>query len=264
MSTRQKGIIGEVLVSMALLLTTTVAKATTYVSGTQTGTWDLGGSPYVVTGTVTVPEGSGLTINSGVIVKFATNTSLIIYGVLTAVGTPDGTITFTSNAATPTAGDWNGIKFSGSQSKGTISYCFIQYAQQGIYLDNVSGIVITDNIIRYNKGKNGAEGSYDHKGLTGEIGVGIYFISSNNNTIERNTISNNQGGVGGIGTYINNIPEQGGNGGIGSGLYLLQSMNNTIRKNVIYNNSGGKGGSGSPYSWGGSGGNGGNGCGIYL
>ncbi len=88
----RKNIVGGILISIGLFFATHAAQAITYVSGNQTGTWALAGSPYVVIGTVTVPYGSNLMINQGVIVKFATNTSLIAYGSLTAVGTPDGKV----------------------------------------------------------------------------------------------------------------------------------------------------------------------------
>ncbi|MEW6608609.1 MAG: right-handed parallel beta-helix repeat-containing protein, partial [bacterium] len=249
-----KKLMRGVVLSMGVFLVE-YSGATTTVSGNQSGIWNLVGSPYVVTGTVTVPEGLSLTINPGVVVKFATNTSLLNYGTLTAIGTPDGTITFTSNSPTPQAGDWNSIKFSSAQSKGTISYCLIEYGKQAVYLENTSKITITHNIIRNNKGNSGV-GPYSR----GEIGAGIYLSSSTDTIITGNTICDNQGGQGGRGdTY-----SSGGSGGIGAGIYLGSSTNNTITSNTIYNNQGGYGGEGGwedNYS---SGGQGGIGAGIHL
>jgi len=104
------------------------------VSGTQTGIWNLTGSPYIVTSTVTVPSGETLIIESKVEVRFASNTGIVSYGTLTAVGAPDGTITFTSNESIPSPGDWNSIKFNRGNAKGTISYCEIMYCQTGYIL----------------------------------------------------------------------------------------------------------------------------------
>src|SRR5438874_12653280 len=45
------------------------AALATNVSGTQTGTWTLAGSPYLIIGDVTVPAGQSLAIEPGVIVN---------------------------------------------------------------------------------------------------------------------------------------------------------------------------------------------------
>ena len=179
------------LVVLGMILGTKIVQATD-VSGDVSGNWTLAGSPYVVVANATVTSGSILTINPGVTVRFATETFLICYGTLNAVGAPDDTITLTSDQATHTAGYWNGIKLSGSGTNGSqISYCDIGCAEQAIYLENVSGIVITHNYIYDNKG--------DDEGWPGEVGCGIYLSSSQNNTISGNIISQNTGGQGGTG-----------------------------------------------------------------
>ncbi|MEW6104148.1 MAG: right-handed parallel beta-helix repeat-containing protein, partial [bacterium] len=238
--------------------------AETYVYGTITSntTWALANSPYVATDTVIVANGVILTIEPEVTVKFATETSLICYGTLNAIGNPAGTITFTSSQTTPSAGDWKGIKFSGANAKGTISYCNIGYAKQGVYLENVSGIIIVNNYIHDNKGNDGSGSVY---GTIGEIGTGIYLLNSNNVVLLNNTISNNIGGQGGAGGYY---VGSGSSGGIGCGIYLSSSTNNTILGNTISQNQGGGGGIGVG-GWGGyqphgKGGSGGISCGIYL
>jgi hypothetical protein len=183
------------------LMTARTGWAETYVYGTiDTDTiWTQAESPYIATDTVTVIEGVSLTIEPEVAVRFATNTSLICYGILNAVGTPDGTITFTSDQATHTAGHWNGIKLSGAGAAGgQISYCDIGYAKQGLYLGNVSEIVVTNNYIHDHKGNDGAAG---FNGKPGEPGYGIYLSGSTNNIISENVISSNQGGNGGYGSW---------------------------------------------------------------
>jgi len=228
--------------------------ADTYVSGTITSNtnWIQVNSPYIATDTVTIVNGVVLTINPGVEVRFATETSLICHGTLNAVGTAVGTITFTSDQATHTTGHWKGIKLFGSGTNGSqISYCEIMYARKGIYVENVSGIMIIHNYIHDNKGNNGA--TYQ----PGDVGCGIYLSSSTGNTISGNTIFNNQGGIGGTG-IANSLA---GAGGVGCGIYLSSSTGNLISENIIFNNQGGIGGSGG---FQGPGGAGGIGCGIYL
>ncbi|MEW6608844.1 MAG: right-handed parallel beta-helix repeat-containing protein, partial [bacterium] len=250
----KKKIMVGVLIIIGLIWNVKFGEATITVSGTQSGTWLLTNSPYIVTGTVTVESGTTLIIESGVIVKFATNTSLINYGTLLAIGTPDGTITFTSNKSILSPGDWNSIKFSGASAKGTISYCKIRYAKQSVYIENATGIVITHNYIHDNKGDDGLSGN---SGQPGEVGAGIYLYASTNNIITQNIIWNNQGGVGGFaGNY-----GLGGTGGIGVGIFLFSSSNNDIATNTIYSNQGASGGNVSHQ---GSGGEGGNGVGVYL
>ena len=60
--------------------------AQTSVSGpiTSDTTWDIGGSPYTVTGSVTVNEGVTLTIDPGVTVEFSLATELSVLGTLAA------------------------------------------------------------------------------------------------------------------------------------------------------------------------------------
>ncbi|MEW6481401.1 MAG: right-handed parallel beta-helix repeat-containing protein [bacterium] len=208
------------------------------------------GSPYIATDTVYVANGVKLTIEPGVTVRFATETSLICYGTLNAIGNPTGTITFTSSQTTPSAGDWKGIKLSGSGASGSqISWCNIGYAKQAVYLENISSIVIINNYIHDNKGNDG--------GLLGEIGCGIYLYQSTNNIISENSIFQNTGGQGGRTSWDG----VGGRGGIGCGIYLSNSTNNAISENTILNNTGGNGGAGDGHS---AGGQPGNGYGIYI
>ena len=72
-------------------------------------TWNLAGSPYVVTCDVDVTNGYILTIQSGVVVKFNTGTALIVNGTLISTGA-----TFTSSRPSPVIGDWKHILFTAS------------------------------------------------------------------------------------------------------------------------------------------------------
>src|SRR5688572_14157971 len=99
-------------VSFVLLLCFT-GSAQTNVSGfiSANTTWNLAGSPYIVTGNALVSSGYTLTIEPGVVVKFNTDKALQIDGELIAIGTAANRITFTSNQAAPAAGDWAKIHF---------------------------------------------------------------------------------------------------------------------------------------------------------
>ncbi len=101
--------------------------AATTVNGVLTGdrTWTKDGSPYIVTGTVTVYNGT-LTIEPGVIVQFNASRSLQIGTTsgsarLVAQGTPEDPITFTGN------NDWGQLSFGANTAEGTIlEHCIIE------------------------------------------------------------------------------------------------------------------------------------------
>ncbi len=137
-------VIGSLMFVASFFIAPDIAKAGT-VSGDirEDATWIIGDSPYIVTGTVTVRGASHgltatLTIEPGVTVEFATGAGLILgsgsntyktYGALRAQGTEAAPITFTSGAADPAPGDWDGIKFSyyTNSSASILEHCIVEY-----------------------------------------------------------------------------------------------------------------------------------------
>jgi hypothetical protein len=105
------------------------ALAQTNVSGSQSGTWNLIGSPYIAINDVWVPVDSTLTVEPGVEVRFDGNYRLTVYGTLIANGTSGQNITFTSNQGVPQPGDWEGIFFEDSSVDTVciLNYCTISY-----------------------------------------------------------------------------------------------------------------------------------------
>ena len=83
-----------------------------------------------------VPDGVTLSPSPGVTVRFSKANPLIgvtVNGTLIAQGTETSPITFTSNEASPQAGDWNRINFGTSAQAGSvIDNCIIEYATVGI------------------------------------------------------------------------------------------------------------------------------------
>ncbi|MEW6104367.1 MAG: right-handed parallel beta-helix repeat-containing protein [bacterium] len=243
--------------------------AETYVSGTITSntTWALANSPYVATDTVIVVEGVILTVEPGVTVRFATNTSLICYGTLRAVGNPDGTITFTSDQATHTAGYWNGIVFSGTNSSNSIlTHCTIMYAGRsgvGISFYNtsprLSNCIISEiGRLGHNYGIICSNSSpILTNNVISEIKVyewytayGIYIINSSFPILIGNKVSGIRGDYlnsrSRFGIYISNsvVTITGGtvtdiNGGYARavyGIYVYQSTVNITQNNFVYIN----------------------------
>ncbi|MGW8186216.1 MAG: hypothetical protein ACWGNK_03085, partial [Desulfobacterales bacterium] len=112
--------LSALLISLFTLVNNSFAE--TYVSGNITSdtTWDAAGSPYIVTGDITVRHSAAthyniqtaavLTIEPGVVVRFEPGTGLYIglnntgsstydyYGALSAQGTADEPVVFTSNS----------------------------------------------------------------------------------------------------------------------------------------------------------------------
>ncbi len=146
-----------VLIVLSLLLvflSISPISAATPVSGTISSntTWAVADSPFQVTGNVTVASGVTLTIEPGVTVKFDSGKVLEVEGTLVARGTSTSTITFTSSAASPAAGDWGYIKFkdsstdatfdgNGDYSSGSIlEHCVAEYGG-GIGIAHAVGII---------------------------------------------------------------------------------------------------------------------------
>jgi len=133
----------------------------TEINGTQTGKWTLNKSPYIVTGNIIIPENNKLTIEPGVIVKFAGKYNITVNGTLEAMGRVGRRIVFTSlhdkefgiteqrTTILPTNEDWGGIVFEfSSQNQSKLDYCIIRYCENAISAVNanpiLSHIIIAD------------------------------------------------------------------------------------------------------------------------
>jgi len=181
-----KKIVLIVCVSVFLIILMSFARVeptngSTYVSGiiSENTTWTLANSPYIITGHTVVETNVTLTIEPGVSVMFDGAYYLWIKGTLKAVGTPTDRIKFTSNKATPSAGDWTGIFFSDSSMDAVfdengnwingsiIRYAIIEYGGGGSGPSLIGGgsggvllyaacPLIDNNIFRYNGGSSAA------------------------------------------------------------------------------------------------------------
>ena len=113
-----------------------------------------------VLGDVTVRPGATLTILAGTTVRFVASSDsmggntdvnrseLIVLGRLVADGTPQSRITFTSAAATPSAGDWYGIRLTSTAANSTIDDALITHARYGVWSQAPASTVVTRTEIR--------------------------------------------------------------------------------------------------------------------
>jgi uncharacterized repeat protein (TIGR01451 family) len=164
----------------------------TDVSGpiTENTTWNTAGSPYRVTGDVTVNYGVTLTIDPGVVVKFNTGgyRKLIVDGTLTAVGTTGNPIIFTSlddnthggtttgSDGNPEPGDWGGIIFNAGSTGSTLAHTSIFYGGSFVYphapVDLLtSDVDVHDNTIQWSK--------YVGLRITSSDGINPFQIQAN-------------------------------------------------------------------------------------
>ena len=182
--------------NFVFILLTTYTYSQTEVSGNQSGTWGASGSPYLVTGEITVPAGESLTIEAGVTVNFQGHYKLTVNGTLMAPGTEQDSIFFT---AEDTSAGWHGIRLTGSQNGSQFAYCRFEHGKTSgsDYPDQHGGALML----------NGSDAVIDHclftcnEAVGEENGMGgaIYGISTGPATQITNCtfVNNNTYGEGG-------------------------------------------------------------------
>ncbi|PHS65647.1 MAG: hypothetical protein COB12_07035 [Flavobacterium sp.] len=166
-------------------------------------TWDINGSPYIVTDDVALFPGYTLTIDPGVIVKFDSEKKLIIRGLFICNGLDNNMITFTSNDSSPTVGIWDGIKIENAQGGKLIgSYIYGEYADQFIrIMDTSNGEVLNLNNSEF-KYNNfvfyGKDGSSSHQVVLDYLSVSeniSAFIYAQNVTLTNSVFSDGEKGI---------------------------------------------------------------------
>lgn len=226
------------------------------VSGTINGdtTWSLADSPVIVTGDVTVLNGT-LTISPGVTVRFQSNTQLTIQtsGNLLAEGTGGSPITFTSDNGSPASCDWETIRLFSNGN--IIRYSIIEYAQWGVYAEpfsrqhDISYNLFQDNGLCLITPVGAAiSGSPDSTTIShnrfSDNNSAIYLTKASDNLISDNVISGTT--VAGI-AFSYNATKSSENqiyGNVisytgGYGLEMTAGVDNLLRENQIYSGGGG-------------------------
>jgi flagellar hook assembly protein FlgD len=198
------------IVSLLALLAAFPLRADTNVSGniaTNT-TWTVAGSPYILSGDVTVGASSGptLTIEAGVVVKGNGSSQLLVNyynkGALVVNGTDTAPVVFTSNGST-TAGAWYGLRFGSvaGAPASSLTYTTVEYA--GSNTHSLGGITVLDHAPAFDhvtsrvhqyagiKIENGSP-SLTASAITENAGFGVY-LTGGAVTLETVALTDNTG-----------------------------------------------------------------------
>ncbi|MFZ1752836.1 MAG: right-handed parallel beta-helix repeat-containing protein, partial [Caldilineaceae bacterium] len=221
-------------------------------------TWTAANSPYLATNSVQVMNGATLTIEPGVVVKFAAGKALSVSGELIAQGTAQNPITFTSNSLIPKPGDWGFIKFESNSvdaqydsngdyvSGSIIQHAVVEYTgsdsnnNASIYIDGASPL-IDNNVVRRGSGYGiylyNSTSQLTNNSVTNNASTGIYGQQAEI-LVQGNTIAYNQYGLGisgtsnGTATVVENVIRNNYYRGVDCSSYTL------LQRNTIYRNGG--------------------------
>ncbi len=180
------------------LASSTVASAAVTAPSkiTANTTWTAAAGPYIVKSAVTVSAKVTLTIEPGTVVKFFdTSSRLLVAGSLTAIGTPDRRIVFTSikddsvggdtggnGPSTPAAGDWYYIGLSGRSS--ILRYTDIRYGGYGVRAQSNAAVQILSL----------ANHEVSYSTITNSLTSAIYLYQGNA-SLYKNTLNSNVIGI---------------------------------------------------------------------
>lgn len=188
-------------ITLVAFLALSIMAYSTDVTGTISSntTWNLAGSPYIVTGDITVNNGVTLTVDPSVVVKFNSGRRMNVWGILNA-----SSATFTSNQGVPAPNDWLYIQVGNASFVGaaTLTNCFLRYAQQ-LYIYSGSTATLSNTNIEFcyyygvnNSGTlNMTGGLIDMTGYYSPYGYGIYAATGSVSTLTTMSIINSKYGL---------------------------------------------------------------------
>ena len=136
-----------------------------------TNTWYSSLSPYVVIDHIKVHDPYMVTIEAGTTLKFDGYYYIRVDGKLTAEGTANNRITFTSNRLFPGKGDWEKIWYDPDNAAtydpfNKLKYCTIEYAAYGVVLTSSSPALLDHNNVTNNTYGFRLEGDSDPQAVT--------------------------------------------------------------------------------------------------
>lgn len=193
------------------------------VSGNVSGNW-TNDNTYIVNGDITIPTGQTLIIEQGTEIKFDGYYSVTVNGTITANGTLNNPIEFSSNTGSTTADFWNNININSNLSNpSTLNYCILENAKLDNNGNNIGVIHINGNAIITNNIINNSEATGIRVSSSGTVSVfgntitnchyGVLVAGTGNISIDNNKISNTNS----IGIAANN-----------------QSSNTLVTNNIVH------------------------------
>lgn len=136
-------------------------------------TWTLANSPYLISSNVTVQTGVRLTIEPGVTVLFDGFYKIDVNGGLTADGTEEDPILFTSNRGPGTQfpADWQTVFLAASGLSSVIDHCRFEFAVRGLSMKD-NNVPISHSEFEFNV-------------------IGLEITRTSTSSIEDNVFTNN-------------------------------------------------------------------------
>ncbi|NQV18123.1 MAG: right-handed parallel beta-helix repeat-containing protein [Armatimonadetes bacterium] len=265
-----------IFILLLIFCSTFLFSQTTIPGGNVSGIWLQSGSPYLIEGQITIPDGQTLTIDPGCLIEFQVHYKFKVQGRLLAIGTEQDSIIFTvadttgfSNFDIPD-GSWHGIRFENTPTtndSSKIVYCHLEYGKAignttddknggAIFIDGFPKVLISNCTVVNNKCKRDGGGIYcsdaaqiKHSIIQNncayEYGGGICFGYPNPG-IYNSIVCNNKaetGGGGGIEVYggcdpqiINTIISNNTSYLEGGGIRTMASSGTKIINSLICNN----------------------------
>ncbi|OPX27777.1 MAG: hypothetical protein B1H05_00320 [Candidatus Cloacimonas sp. 4484_140] len=194
------------------------------VSGQAAGTWSPTYGTYTITGDVTVPVGTVLSIEPSTNIVVNNNSKIQINGRIEAQGSERGLINFSTDD------QWKGIKIVDSQEDNLIAHCyFTGSTESAVDIDNSSVDVLNSTF-------------YENTN-TSQKGPAINVLDASDVLIEGNIISNNNSSVTTGGIALDNAAVEishniiVNNQAIFAGAIVMKNGSNaTLINNTIANN----------------------------
>jgi hypothetical protein len=218
--------------------------------GTVSGTWAKAGSPYTVTGNINIPRGQTLTIQPGVVVKFAGHFGLTVgyKTTLRARGWDTDPIIFTP---IDTNEGWFGIRFVDSETDDILKYCTIEHSKKhetegGSDPDLAGGGILCCSTWNEQIGYLAPSSpTIDHCLIANnyaEYGGGITCMDDSEAVITNNTIVDNSAKIIGAGIFIfyaspmiaNNVIAH-NSGSMGGGIMNWFGFPSIINNTIVHN-----------------------------
>ena len=247
-------------------------------AGSVSGSWNASGSPYLIQGSVIIPDGQTLTIAPGVNVIFQGSYQMFVQGRILAEGAVGDSITFTASNQT---NGWLGVRFDNTpltNDSSKFNFCKVLYGINlnvlsngnggGLYINNFPKISLKNSLFQFCKtscascnGSNGNGGALysnsvitisnsvfkNNQATTGGNGGAICVLASNSKIVNckiQNNSAFKHGGIWSQGTIIDNCIISNNSSGEEVGGVSISGSNSKIINSTVSNNSAGRYGGG--------------------